>query len=523
MEVPQNQYIRPMLTDMYQLTMAYAYWKNDRHNDHAVFDAFFRKCPFKGEYCVFAGVGEIIEFLNNFKFNESEIAYIKKIIPQAEDEFLDYLRSMDASSLKVYLVPDGTVIFPRVNVIRVEGPLAIAQLCETTMLVLCNFASLITTNASRFRRAAGEDKILSEFGTRRAQGPDGAMTASKYSYVGGFHSTSNVLAGMIYNIPTIGTHAHAYVTTYLKESDLKTPMLNGINLYELANKYRTENNFKTNNGELVSFVSYAISFPNNFLALVDTYDTLTSGVPNFLCVALALHEANFKAIGIRLDSGDLAYLSIQSRNLFKTYSRKYNVPLDHLLIVASNDINESVLHALKDQGNEINIFGIGTNLVTCQAQPALGMVYKLVEVRNEPRIKISNEKEKVTIPCQKDAYRLYGNSGIAICDIMTKTIDPVPIIGNKILARSPLDDKMRMYVTPSRIEKLQELYWDGRAVKEIPSLKESRDRLQAQLSSIRSDITRSLNPTPYKVSLSSSLYDYMSHLWDLEVPVVEFN
>lgn len=522
MELPRNQYIRPLLTDMYQLTMCYAYWKNNHHNDPAVFDAFFRKCPFKGEYAVFGGVSEIIELLKNFRFNESEVNYIRSLMPHAEEEFFAYLASIDASQLKVWIVPDGTIVFPRINLIRVEGPLAIAQLCETTLLVLCNFASLITTNAARFRKAAGSDKHLSEFGTRRAQGTDGAMTASKYSYIGGFDSTSNLLAGMIHKIPTIGTHAHAYVACYSGPKDLSTSVFKGIDLYEHADKYRKDNNFKTNDGELAAFVSYAIAYPDKFLALVDTYDTLSSGVPNFICVALALNEVGHKAYGIRLDSGDLAYLSRESRKLFIQYAEKYSVDFDKLMIVASNDINEGVLRSLNIQGHEINAFGIGTNLVTCQAQPALGMVYKLVEVRNTPRIKISNEKDKVTIPCQKKAFRLYGSDGIAICDIMCRASDLEPEIGKKIMARSPLDEKKRMFVVPSKVEAINELFWDGQLVRDVPSLPESRDRLMAQLKSIRSDITRETNPTPYKVSLTSGLYDYMMYLWDMEVPIAEF-
>ena len=523
MDRPRNQYIRPLLTDMYQITMCYAYWKNNRHNDYSVFEAFFRKCPFKGEYCIFAGVSEIIEFLQNFKFNESELEYIRHIMPQAEDEFIEYLRTLNASSLKVYIVPDGTVVFPRVNLIRVEGPLAIAQLCETTMLVLSNFSSLITTNAARFRKASGDEKVLSEFGARRAQGPDGAMTASKYSYLGGFDSTSNLLAGMLYNIPVIGTHAHAYVTSYVNKTQLSSPLIKGVNIYELADKYRKQNNLITNEGEFVSFVSYAIAFPEKFLALVDTYDTIESGIPNFLCVALALEELGFKAIGIRLDSGDLAYLSVRARRMFKEYATKHGVSLDHLKIVASNDINEPVLHSLRGEGNEIDIFGIGTNLVTCQAQPALGMVFKLVEVRGEPRMKVSNEREKITIPSKKFAYRLFGADGIAICDIMTLDSEPAPETGQKILARSPNDEKKRMFVTPSKVEKLLQLYWEGDLVKPLPTLAESRENLKINLRTIRSDITRSLNPTPFKVSLSSHLYDLMITLWESEVPVQEFN
>lgn len=522
MSHPRNEYIRPLLTDMYQVTMAYSYWKNHRHNDRAVFDVFFRKCPFKGEYCVFAGGSEVIEFLQNFSFSDSEILYLKSIMPNAEDEFFKYLQSLSGSQLQVWMVPDGTVVFPRVNLIRIEGPLALAQLCETTILVLSNFSSLIATNAARFRKAAGSNKILSEFGTRRAQGPDGAMTASKYSYLGGFDSTSNLLAGMLYNIPTIGTHAHAYVTTFTSAADLNEKILNGHNLYELSLKYKALNGFNTNEGELVAFVSYAISFPNKFLALVDTYDTLTSGVPNFICVALALAEIGIMAVGIRLDSGDLAYLSRESRKMFTVYGAKHGVDLSKMMIVASNDINEAVLKSLREEGHEIDVFGIGTNLVTCQAQPALGMVYKLVEVRGMPRIKFSNEKEKTTIPCKKNTFRLYGSDGTAICDIMTRASDPDPQVGHRILARSPLDDKKKMFVVPSKVENLNQLIWDGKLLGNFPTLTESRERLQEQLKSIRGDITREINPTPYKVSLSSELYDYMMHLWEAEVPIPEF-
>jgi nicotinate phosphoribosyltransferase len=511
-----------MLTDMYQVTMAYSYWKNNHHNDHSVFDVFFRKCPFKGEYTVFGGVSEIIDFLSNFSFNDQEILYLKSILPNAEEAFFQYMQSLNGSMLKVWMVPDGTVVFPRINLVRIEGPLALAQLCETTVLVLSNFATLITTNAARFRKASGEGKILSEFGCRRAQGPDGSMTASKYSYVGGFDSTSNLLAGMIHKIPTIGTHAHSYVNSYTGPSDLTSPMLGEHNLLELAFKYKKINDFTTNEGELVAFVSYAIAFPYKFLALVDTYDTLNSGVPNFLCVALALNEIGYKAVGIRLDSGDLAYLSKEARKVFVEISQKFSVDFSKLLIVASNDINEIVLKSLREQGHEIDVFGIGTNLVTCQAQPALGMVFKLVEVRDTPRIKFSNEKEKTTIPCKKNAFRLYGSDGIAICDIMGRANDPPPQVGARVLARNPLDDKKKMFVVPSRVECLNELLWDGKLIKPLPSLEESRNRLQMQLRTIRNDITREINPTPYKVSLTSELYEYMMHLWELEVPIREF-
>ncbi|GLD99164.1 hypothetical protein PINS_up007882 [Pythium insidiosum] len=314
---PTNSLVTPLLTDLYQITMVYAHWKVGRHNDHAVFDLYFRKNPFKGEYTVFAGLEEALALLNAFRFTDSDIAYLRTVLPNAENAFFEWLATVDCSAVKVFAVKEGTIVFPRVPMLRIEGSLAVGQLLETPLLNLLNYASLITTNATRFKRAAGPGKTLLEFGLRRAQGPDGGLSASRYSYMAGFDGTSNVLAGKLHNIPIKGTHAHAYVQAHTSLEDVKLPMLGDKNLLETVLKYRRELDFsRTNDGELAAFVSYAIAFPDTFLALVDTYDTLSSGVPNFLCVALALHELGYKPIGIRLDSGDLSYLSKQARAQF---------------------------------------------------------------------------------------------------------------------------------------------------------------------------------------------------------------
>ena len=277
---------------------------------------------------------------------------------------------------------------------RVEGPVLKTQLLETTLLTLVNYASLVATNAARFRQATASGKTLLEFGLRRAQGPDGGLSASKYCYLGGFDGTSNILAGKLYGIPIKGTHAHAYVSSYESMNDLSQRNLcdrltnERRPFADLCLKYLNEiapllKVFpdETNKGELAAFVSYAIAFPTDFLALVDTYDVLKSGLPNFLAVARALHECNYKAVGLRLDSGDLAYLSIEVRSRFKITAEKYDIDyFEKFTIVASNDINEDTLVSLEKQGHEIDSFGIGTHLVTCQKQPALGCVYKLVEV-----------------------------------------------------------------------------------------------------------------------------------------------
>ena len=294
-----------------------------------------------------------------------------------------------------FFLRTGTVMFPRLPLMRIEGPIVQTQLLETTLLTLTNYASLVATNAARFRSATGADKVLLEFGLRRAQGPDGGLSASKYCYLGGFDGTSNVLAGKLYDIPVRGTHAHAYINSYESMKDLVerhlTDRISGERrpFADLCEKYLNElgpvlkiSPDETHKGELAAFVSYAIAFPTNFLALVDTYDVLKSGVPNFLAVARALHECNYQAIGLRLDSGDLAYLSLEVRAKFVETARKFQLPyIEHFMIVASNDINEDTLVSLEKQGHSIDTFGIGTHLVTCQRQPALGCVYKLVQVR----------------------------------------------------------------------------------------------------------------------------------------------
>lgn len=243
----QNSIVQPLLTDLYQITMAYAYWKADKIKDLAVFDLFFRKNPFHGEFTIFAGIGECLKFLEKYRYSDSDIEYLKSVLPRdIEEGFYDYLRGLTAKDVTVYSLPEGSVCFPRVPLIRVEGPLIMAQLLETTLLTLVNYASLMTTNAARYRMAAGNNVSLLEFGLRRAQGPDGALSASKYSYIGGFDGTSNLLAGKLYNIPVKGTHAHSYVTSFSDFSELPivtlTPKDGGEpqNLLEKALAERTK-------------------------------------------------------------------------------------------------------------------------------------------------------------------------------------------------------------------------------------------------------------------------------------------
>lgn len=541
LEGPTNPMVSPLLTDLYQFTMAYAYWKAHKHLDKAVFDLFFRKNPFGGEYTVFAGLEECIRFAATFKFKEEEIEFLRTTLPPTcEEGFFDYLRGINCSDIEIYAIPEGSVVFPKIPLMRVEGPIAVVQLLETPLVNLVNYASLVTTNAARHRRVAGSSKILLEFGLRRAQGPDGGISASKYCYLGGFDATSNVDAGRRFGIPLRGTHSHAFVSSFMgpdEITDRALPRSDGTGVCEdfviltqhWLSKLQAADSLKgtfseTNHSELAAFTSYALAFPTKFQALVDTYDVMRSGLPNFCAVSLALNELGYKSQGIRLDSGDLAYLSTEARQFFCAIEKEFRVPdFGKMIITASNDINEETLDALNKQGHEVDAFGIGTHLVTCFAQPALGCVFKLVEINGQPRMKLSEDVSKVSIPCKKQCYRLYGKDGYPLVDIMIGENEVPPKEWERILCRHPFNESKRAYVVPQRVEELYKCYWSGNSGKRepLPTLKEIRERCLRQLAEMRPDHMRELNPTPYKVSVSAKLYDFIHFLWLNEAPVGE--
>ncbi|CAA3007257.1 nicotinate phosphoribosyltransferase 2-like [Olea europaea subsp. europaea] len=539
---PNNPMVTPLLTDLYQFTMAYAYWKTRKHEERAVFDLYFRKNPFGGEYTVFAGLEECIKLIANFRIAEDEIAFIQASLPPScEDGFYNYLRGMDCSNVEIHSISEGYVVFPNVPLMRVEGPIAVVQLLETPLLNLINYASLVATNAARHRFVAGKSKLLLEFGLRRAQGPDGGIGASKYSYMGGFDATSNVAAGKLFGIPLRGTHSHAFVNSFMSPDEITDKLLYNYDgshacedfvslartwLRKLKRSHVLGGIFgETNQSELAAFTSYALAFPSNFLALVDTYDVVRSGIPNFCAVALALKDLGYKAVGIRLDSGDLAYLSCEARKFFQAIEKEFGVPdFGNTSITASNDLNEVTLDALNKQGHEIDAFGIGTHLVTCYAQPALGAVFKLVEINSQPRIKLSEDVTKVSIPCKKRCYRLYGKEGYSLVDIMIGENETPPKVGERILCRHPFNESKRAYVVPQHVEELLKCFWPGRSGKareELPPLKLIRERCIKQLDQMRTDHLRRLNPTPYKVSVSAKLYDFIHFLWLNEAPIGE--
>ncbi|XP_050413034.2 nicotinate phosphoribosyltransferase [Patella vulgata] len=519
--------------------MAYSYWKSGKQFDTAVFDLYFRKNPFHGEFTVFAGLEECIKFVQNFKFSDSDIEYLRSVLsPSIEEEFFVYLKNLTTDELTVYAIDEGEIVFPKVPLIMIEGPLPVVQLIETPLLNLVNYASLVATNAMRFRIAANPNTTLLEFGLRRAQGPDGGLSASRYCYMGGFDGSSNVLAGKMFGIPVRGTHAHAFITSYVSLEDISIRTLTKKNSTEKVDfvdiclkwqsKLTSVIDFLADQvqpGELAAFISYAQAFPDNLVALIDTYDVIRSGLPNFCTVAMALNECGYTPKGIRLDSGDLAYQSLHVRRIYTKVAKAFDVEwFKDLIIVASNDINEDTIHSLNQQGHEINSFGIGTHLVTCQKQPALGCVFKLVEINKKARIKLSEDMEKVTIPGRKVAYRLYGCDGNALVDLINQQDEPPPSPRERTLCRHPFQESKRAYVSPASVQVLHKVYWkNGKIQQHLPTLKELRDKAMKSLQTIRQDHKRALNPTPYKVSVSSSLYTFIHQLWLDSAPIGELS
>jgi nicotinate phosphoribosyltransferase len=558
--LPRNPLVQAMLTDLYQLTMTYAYWKTNRHNDVATFELFFRKNPFGGEYTVCCGLEECLKYLAHFRFAADDIHFLKHHVPNfahAEDSFWEYLEKIDTSKLDVWALPEGSLAYPRIPLLVVRGPLAVAQLVETALLTLVNYPSLVATNAARMVRAAhakrppaahmsassGASQFARipscvEFGLRRAQGPDGGISASHYAHLGGFAATSNVLAGKLSRVPLSGTHAHAFVQTFAtldearhlhlspnaqRRASAALQQTNEVALLprvltcrqELAARY-DEAFLRTHPGELAAFCAYAAAFPTQFLCLIDTYDTLRSGLLNFVVVAYVLDDLGYTPVGVRLDSGDLAQLSTECANVFARHAAAAARPFfDQLSIVASNDINEESIHALNDAGHAITAYGIGTNLVTCEKQPALGCVYKLVELNGKARIKISQDFGKVLIPGAKCAYRLYDASGTPILDLLTRHDETPPEPGHPVECCHPFDKEKFVVITPSRVEALlRPVFRQGKLVGEnVRSLQEARAALARELGELPSDVSRLKDPRAYKVCVSRSLYTFLHDMW----------
>nr|XP_025044735.1 nicotinate phosphoribosyltransferase [Pelodiscus sinensis] len=445
----------------------------------------------------------------------AEIEYLQSVLPSTmEEAFFDYLRTVDASEVTVSSVPEGSVVFARVPLLQVKGPLLVVQLLETTLLCLVNYASLVATNAARFRMLAGPDKKLMEMGLRRAQGPDGGLSASKYSYVGGFDSTSNVLAGKLFGIPVGGTVAHSYIMSFASLEEVQ-PRVRGParwrrdSFRSLARRSEGAEACLVDGGGLTLIVPRRL-----FQGLLDAYCVMGSGVPNFCAVALALNQLGYRAAGVRVDSGDLGQQSRAIRRVLQTCGAAFQVPwLATIPIAVSSDVSERSLQELMQEGNEIDMVGIGTNLVTCPLQPSLGCVYKLVQVNGRPTLKLTEEEEKMTVPGSKAVYRLRDAAGLAFMDLMALETEPPPQAGREVSVRLLGWHEEARRVTPMAVETLHRTYFkDGQVCQALPSLLEIKSHVRASLSTLSPVHKRLQEPEPYQVAVTEKLHFLLNDL-----------
>lgn len=467
-----------LLTDYYQLSMVYAHYKNQLLNKEVVFDVFIRQNPCDGGYSLFAGLEQVTEYINNLKFTEEDIEYLQSTYPY-EGGFLHFLRTFRFTG-DIWSVPEGTVVFPNEPIMKIKTNLLEAHLVETTILNLINHQSLLATRASRVVYAADGDPVL-EFGLRRAQGPDAGIYGARATYIGGVAGTSNVLAGKMFSIPVLGTHAHAFIQSYASELD--------------------------------AFLAFANVFPENATLLVDTYDTLNSGVPNAIKTFRIMKDKlgdGFKNYGIRLDSGDLAYLSKKARLMLDEAGFK------EAKIIASNDLDEFLIRDLKLQGARINAWGVGTNLITSNGCSALGGVYKLAAEKENgtfiPRIKISENPEKITTPGCKKVVRFYDkHSNKGILDLIMLEDETIP--QSDFIAFDPMNiwkrKKVHNFISK---ELLIPIFRQGKLVYELPSLLEIRKKAQQELNSLSDEVKRLKNPHIYHVDLSKTLWELKNEL-----------
>jgi nicotinate phosphoribosyltransferase len=468
-----------LLTDLYQLTMAQGYRSSGRSGTEAVFHLFFRRNPFGGGFAVACGLARVLELLDGFRFAPEDLSYLAGLTGNDGRALFDPAFLGELAELRlacdVDAVPEGTVVFPYEPLVRVRGPLLQAQLIETLLLNVVNFETLIATKASRVTLAAQGDAVI-EFGLRRAQGIDGGLSASRSAFVGGCSATSNVLAARLLGLPVTGTHAHSWVMAF--------------------------------DGEQEAFEAWARAQPNNCVFLVDTYDTL-EGTRRAAAVALRLRERGHQAVGIRLDSGDLAYLSIEARRILD------EAGLGELKIVASNDLDEHVIASLKQQGARIDVWGVGTRLVTGGDQAALGGVYKLGAVR-EPggawrhKVKVSEQAVKTSNPGIQQVRRYSGPDGY-VADVIYDEetgIDAAPVVVD------PLDPTRRKRIAADTpfTDLLVPVLRAGRLVYEAPPIEAVRARAREQVARLHPGIRRFVNPHQYPVGLALELHELKTRL-----------
>ena len=472
-----------LLTDLYELTMMQGYFKNKAQNETVIFDAFYRSNPQGGGYAISAGLEQVIDYIRNLHFTKEDIDYLASL-QIFEPDFLDYLESFHFSG-DIYAIPEGNIMFPREPMVKVIAPIMEAQLIETAILNIINHQSLIATKTSRICYAAKGDGIM-EFGLRRAQGPDAGLYGARAAMIGGCIGTSNVLAGQLFDVPVKGTHAHSWIMSFPDE--------------------------------YTAFQTYAQMYPSACILLVDTYDTLKSGVPNAIKVFTQMREAGIPLTfyGIRLDSGDLAYLSKKARKMLD------EAGFQDAVISASNDLDEFLIDSLKAQGSTITSWGVGTNLITSKDCPSFGGVYKLAAVMDShgefiPKIKLSENTEKVTNPGNKTIYRIYEKETGKIKADLICLVDESFDENQPLLLFDPHEPWKKTKLPGGSYtmkELLVPIFLKGECVYQSPSVMEIRQVCQNELNTLWDETRRLLNPHEVHVDLSARLYDMKISLLD---------
>lgn len=460
-----------MLMDLYEMTMAHGYFTKQDNTDRVAFDVFYRRNPDQGGFAIFAGLEQVVDYLLNLHFDEEDIAYFKSL-HLFSDEFLEYLRNFKFTG-DVYAFKEGSIIYPNEPILTIVAPLIDAQIAETAVLTMINHQSLIATKANRIMRAAG-GRIVSDFGARRAHNVDAAVYGARAAYIGGVHGTATVLAGQQFDIPVNGTMAHSWVMYHDSE-------------YE-------------------AFKAYAEVYPESSVFLVDTYDVLNSGIPNAIKVAKdVLEPKGHRLKGIRLDSGDLAYLAKHARNMLD------NAGMEDCKIMASNSLDEYTITSILSQGGPIDIFGVGERLITSKTDPVFGAVYKIVGIEKqgkwEPRIKVSESVTKITNPGLKNVYRVYSAEGKAIAELLTLPGEK-PSTDSPYCYIDPEKPWKELYFENCTFKNMQELVIkDGKQIVKPPTLKEIRAYVQDQLThEIWEEEQRFENPHSHYLDMSPEYY-----------------
>lgn len=468
-----------LMTDLYELTMMQGYFKAG-NKQRVIFDVFYRKNPSGSAYAVMAGLEQVIEYIRELTFSEDDIRYLKDT-GIFEDDFLEYLEQFKFSG-NIYAIPEGSVIFPREPLMKIVAPVMEAQLIETAVLNIINHQCLIATKASRVVYAANGDGVM-EFGLRRAQGPDAGIYGARAAMIGGCVGTSNVLAGKLFRVPVKGTHAHSWIMSF---SD-----------------------------EYTAFKTYASLYPDACILLVDTYDTLKSGVPNAIRVFQEMKEAGIPLTfyGIRLDSGDLAYLSKKARKMLD------NAGFTDAVISASSDLDEYLIDSLKTQGAAITSWGVGTNLITSKDTPSFGGVYKIAAVESDgkfiPKIKLSENSEKITNPGNKTIYRVYEKTSGKIKADLIALEDDIISEEEDLLLFDPLETWKKTLLKAGSFslrKMLVPIFEDGDCVYPSPDVMDIREYCFQELNTLWDESRRLVNPHPVYVDLSERLYQLKTEL-----------